>query len=299
MLPITDATCRLLWANVPEAQSRRGRDLSGRGGKGALASARAVHLTRTKSGYQVERYNRQSNCVRWRECVDAQRAVAGSLASGGVRADGDLAQDGLDGGAAPVGVPLLPGVAHRVRRRDVAEHRRRSGQPVVLLAGPGDAVIGALLDVEPVFLVDDVLGPVAACLGALFLCLADLCQQFCAPRRVSVLPGPSPLAARVAIQGFVCLSRVAEEAGAAQVGGDVGGGRDEEAAKLRLLGGVEAALGDRDAHVAEHVARGVEQGRAEADRAARPLAAGVRVAAGADRAAFPPQARRRPPWSAR
>jgi hypothetical protein len=39
------------------------------------------------------------------------------------------------------------------------------GEPVVFLAGPVDAVVGALLDVEPVFLVDDVLGPVAACLG--------------------------------------------------------------------------------------------------------------------------------------
>jgi hypothetical protein len=92
------------------------------------------------------------------ESVQPQCTIPRSPAAGGVRADRDPVEHGLDGGAAPVGVPVLPCVAHRVRRGDVTEHGRGTGKPVVFLAGPGDAVVGALLDVEPVFLVDDVLG---------------------------------------------------------------------------------------------------------------------------------------------
>src|SRR6185437_16524576 len=65
---------------------------------------------------------------------------------------------------------------------------------------------------------------------------------------------------------------VAEEAGAVEVGGDVGRGGDQEAAQLVFLSGVEAALGDGDAHVAEDVALGVKQGGAEADRGLGALA---------------------------
>jgi hypothetical protein len=61
----------------------------------------------------------------------------------------------LSNGPATLGnpvAPLLPGVADRVGGRDVAEHGGRPGEPVVFLAGPVDAVVGALLDLEPVLL---------------------------------------------------------------------------------------------------------------------------------------------------
>src|ERR1700733_10204633 len=79
--------------------------------------------------------------------VHPQRTVPSSLSAGGVRTDRDAVEDGLDAGAAPVGVPVLPSVADGVGRRDIGEHGCGAGEPVVFGARPVDAVVGALLDV--------------------------------------------------------------------------------------------------------------------------------------------------------